>query len=301
MRPGDFSYPSRYLKVLGYNLHYLDQGEGEPILLLHGNPTWGYLWRLFLPELSRNYRCVVPDFLGFGLSDKPTGADYGLAAQQQRLSRFVDKLGLQEITLMGHDIGGIIGLSWAAENKERVKRLVLMNTSGTVPEVLGGNRYRIPWSYLVLWPLRLPGLGEGLVQGLNFLQRVVMPAAFWGRQFFSKEVRRGFAAPYRGWRDRKAQLVTVRQIPIWKSDPVYQMLYKTGRSLAGWQVPTQNIWGMKDPSFPPWIIHDLERLLPNHGITLRLPGAGHFLTEEKPEEILKQIKGFLQNTGVRMN
>ncbi|GAB6179807.1 alpha/beta fold hydrolase [Desulfotomaculum defluvii] len=293
MQNGGYKFNSKYLEIEGYNMHYLDEGDGEVLLMLHGNPTWCYLYRHFIPDLSLAYRCIAPDFLGFGWSDKPAGEDYSLQAQVQRLALFVEKIGLTEITLVLHDIGGIIGLAWAAEHKQLVKRLIILNTSGSVPAVWGDQRYLPPWSYLVLWPLRIPGLGELLVQGFNFLQRVVMPLAFSNRRLFTKEARRGFRAPYQRKAERGAQLSTVRQIPILKSDPVYHMLFKTGHSLHGWRVPTQIIWGMKDPSFSPKLIKDLERLLPNHQPSLRLPGAGHFLTEEQPTAVLEKIKEFL--------
>ncbi|MEG6523240.1 alpha/beta fold hydrolase [Desulfotomaculum sp. 1211_IL3151] len=290
---GDFKFNSKFIEIEGNNIHYLDEGNGEVLLMLHGNPTWCYLYRHFIPELSLDYRCIAPDFLGFGWSDKPVGADYSLQAQLKRLTIFIERLELAEITLIIHDIGGIIGLSWAAEHKHLVKRLVILNTSGSVPAVWYDNRYLPPWSYLVLWPLRIPGVGELLVQGFNILQRMVMPLAFADQRVFTREARRGFRLPYRCKADRVAQLSTVRQIPILKSDPVYHMLLKTGQRLKGWQVPTQIIWGMKDPAFSPKLIKDLERLLPNHRPTLRLPGAGHFLMEEQPTAILEKIKEFL--------
>lgn len=291
-----FGFDSNYNEIAGHNIHYLDEGSGEILLMLHGNPTWCYLYRHFIPELSKEYRCIAPDFLGFGWSDKPEGADYSLQAQLRRLGHFVEKMGLTEITLVVHDIGGIVGLAWAAENKHLVKRLIILNSSGSVPEVWGDGRYLPPWSYLVLWPLRIPGVGELLVQRFNFLQKAVMPMAFSNKRVFTREARRGFGAPYRCGADRKAQLSTVRQIPILKSDPVYYMLLETGHKLNGWQVPTQIIWGLKDPSFPPRLIEDLERLLPNHQPSLRLPEAGHFLTEEQPAVISDKIKEFLKAT-----
>ncbi|MHB1043156.1 MAG: alpha/beta fold hydrolase [Eubacteriales bacterium] len=296
MKPDDFDFKSLFIEIDGYKIHYLDEGRGETLLMLHGNPTWCYLYRNFVRELSRDYRCIVPDFLGFGLSDKPVNADYSLQAQLKKFSLFVEKMGLADLTLIGHDIGGIVGLSWAAGHKHLVKRLVVLNTSGSVPAVWGLNKYIPPWSYLVLWPLRIPWLGELLVQGFNFLQNVVMPFAFVNGRVFSAQVRRGIKNPYRSWQARKAQLITVRQIPILKSDPVYHLLLKTGQALVGWQVPTQIIWGLKDPSFPPTLIDDIEKLLPNHQPTLRLPEAGHFLTEEEPDAIMKKIREFLKSS-----
>lgn len=295
--PPDFDCRSRFLQAAGLRWHYVDEGPGETLLMLHGNPTWSYLYRHLIAGLRDAYRCVAPDLPGFGLSEKPPGADYDLRVQAQRLVAFVDALGLKRVSLILHDIGGIVGLHWAAHHKARVRRLIILNTRAAVPTVWNpGARYRAPWSYLALWPLRLPGLGELLVQGLDSLQRVVMPLAFVDRRRFSRAARAGFRFPYRGWAARRAQLATVRQIPIWKSDPVYRLLEETGRLLEGWGVPVQVIWGLRDPSFPPPLIDEMERLFPNHLATVRLPGAGHFLTEEEPESILATVRYFLSRT-----
>ncbi|SHK33064.1 alpha/beta fold hydrolase [Desulforamulus aeronauticus] len=291
--PSNFDYPGRYIEVEGYQLHYLDEGAGEPLLFLHGNPTWCYMYRNVIGQLCQQHRCIALDFLGFGLSEKPTHADYSLPKQVTRLALFIEQLDLRNITLCVHDIGGIVGLAWAAEHKDVVKRLVIMNTVSCVPEVLGTPRYLPPWSYLVLWPLRLPLVGEIMVQGLNLLQRVVMPLAFGNRRHFKRVVRQGYYYPYRTWSDRYAQLMTVRQIPILKSDPVYQLILETGKKLSGWQVPTQIIWGLQDPSSPAHLIRNTERILPNHKKSLLLAKAGHFLTEEQPEEIVDKIREFL--------
>ncbi|MFZ5645519.1 MAG: alpha/beta fold hydrolase [Bacillota bacterium] len=293
MRPNDFDYKSNYAKIGRYNLHYLDEGSGETILLLHGNPTWCYLYRNIIRQLRANYRCIAPDFLGFGLSDKPAEADYSLAKQAEMLNLLIKALGLKDITLVGHDIGGIIGLKWAAGNKKMVKRLVILNTRGSVPAVFGEPAYRPPWPYILMWPLRVPGIGELLVQGMNFLIKLVMPLSF-GNKNSLKETGRGFLFPYQCWKDRKAQLDTVRQIPILKSDPLYQMLLETGKNLSGWQVPVQIIWGLKDPAFNPSIIDEFKRLFPNHSHTLRIPHAGHFVAEEEPEAVAGRIDQFIR-------
>lgn len=295
MELSDFCFRSEYVRVDGLRIHYIDEGRGETILMLHGNPTWCYLYRNLISDLSRDYRCIALDLPGFGLSDKPAGADYTLRAQAGRIGLFVEKLGLKDITMVGHDIGGIAGLNWAAGHKHLVRRLILLNTRGAVPAVWGIKKYYPPWPYMALWPLRLPVVGELLVQGLNLLQKVVMPIAFHDKGSFGAVARKGFGFPYRGWTEKKAHLATVRQVPVWKSDPVYQLLCETGKALKGWEVPTQIIWGMKDPSFAPPVIDELEKLLPNHYPTLRIQEAGHFLTEEQPAIVAAGIRGFLKS------
>lgn len=119
---------SRFFQAGEHRLHYIDEGEGEPIVMVHGNPTWSFLYRKFIKELSHTHRCIAPDHLGFGLSDKPSGWSYKPADHAANLAALLDKLDLIDITLIVQDWGGPTGLSYALKNPERVKRLVIMNT-----------------------------------------------------------------------------------------------------------------------------------------------------------------------------
>ena len=109
-------------------LHYIDEGRGDPVVMVHGTPTWSFLYRHVVKGLSKNYRCIAPDHIGFGLSDKPQGWSYTIEAQAKNLQVLLDSLDLEDITLVVHDFGGPIGLSYAIENPEKVSRLVIMNT-----------------------------------------------------------------------------------------------------------------------------------------------------------------------------
>jgi haloalkane dehalogenase len=288
-RLADFPYAPRTVSVCGHDLHYVDEGRGETLLMLHGNPTWSYLWRHLIAGLRDRARCVAPDHLGFGFSDKPRDADYSMRAHAMRLEAFVQALDLRDVTLVVQDWGGIIGLSWAVRHKERVKRLVVMNTVGFVPELRRG----VPWTFLLLWSLRLPVWGELAVLGANGFVRWLLPMGIHHRERLGPQARHGYRAPYPTWASRRAQLASVRQIPMSRRDPVWQLLRETGAELDGWDVPTQVVWGMRDPVFSPDLIEQFERRLPNHAPTVRLDDASHFLQDDTPGPIVAAIRGFL--------
>jgi haloalkane dehalogenase len=130
---GTFPFRPRFSTKPGFRLHYVDEGEGEPVVCLHGEPTWGYLYRNFIPPLSRTHRVIVPDHMGFGKSETPPDRDYTLATHVENLELLVEELDLQDITLVLQDWGGPIGGAFARRNAGRVKGLFLMNTVVPIP------------------------------------------------------------------------------------------------------------------------------------------------------------------------
>jgi cis-3-alkyl-4-acyloxetan-2-one decarboxylase len=291
----DYPFASRFVNVCGHRIHYVDEGQGETVLLLHGNPTWSYLYRHVINGLSDRYRCVAPDHLGFGWSDKPKDADLSMRAHAMRLEAFVQTLGLRDVTLVVQDWGGVIGLSWAARHKALIKRLVVLNTAGFVPDsprTLARLR-PVPWGFPLLWSLRIPLFGELFVQGLAGFVRALVPLGIHHRERLTRDVMRGYLAPYPTWASRRAHLASVRQVPMRPSDPAWQLLNETGAELDGWTVPTQLVWGMKDPVFVPWFLEEFERRLPNHAETIRIPDASHFLQDDRPDLIVDAIRSFM--------
>jgi haloalkane dehalogenase len=290
-----YPFGSRYVQVCGHRMHYVDEGAGETILLLHGNPTWSYLYRHIIAGLSDAHRCVAPDLLGFGLSDKPAQADYSMRAHAMRLEAFVQARGLRDVTLVVQDWGGVIGLSWAVRHKALVKRLVVLNTAGFVPEKprdLAALR-PVPWGFPLLWSLRIPVLGELFVQGLGGFVRHLLPLGIHHRERLTPEVMSSYLAPYPTWASRRAQLRSVRQVPMRPRDTAWQLLRETGAELDGWTVPTQIVWGMRDPVFVPWFLDEFERRLPNHAPTVRIEDASHFLQDDRPDLVVQAIRDFL--------
>ncbi len=292
----DYPFESRFLPVDGQRLHYVDEGSGEPILMLHGNPTWSYLYRHLIKDLRSEYRCIAPDHLGFGFSDKPRRGDYTMRAHIMRLDLFITKLGLRDLTLVVQDWGGIIGLGWAVRHKALVKRLVILNTAAfALPdrEVLRAARPR-PWGMLMLWPLKIPLLGELFVQGMNGFVRKVLPAGFHHKERLTPAVMEGYLDPYPTWGSRRAHLKSVRQIPMLRSHPTWRLLQETGAELTGWEVPTQIVWGMRDPVFVPWFCDEFEQRLPNHAPTVRIEDGSHFLPDDTPGPIIRSIRNFMK-------
>jgi len=294
--PG-YAFKSHFLVVDGQRIHYVDEGAGEPILMLHGNPTWSYLYRYLIRDLSSDYRCIAPDHLGFGYSDKPRHGDYGMRAHIMRLDAFVARLDLHDVTLVVQDWGGIIGLGWAVRHKERVKRLVILNTAGfAAPGRMAMLRmHPRPWGLLFLQALKIPLLGEIFVQGMNGFVRKLLPAGFVHKERLTPEVMEGYLAPYPTWGSRRAHLASVRQIPFARRHPTWRLLQEIGAEIDGWEVPAQIIWGMRDPVFVPWFLEEFERRLPNHAPTVRIDDAGHFLPDDAPAPIITAIRGFMRS------
>jgi len=281
--------------VAGHSMHYIDEGEGETLLMLHGNPTWSYLYRHFIHDLRRDYRCVAPDHLGFGLSDKPDGLDLSMRAHINRLEEFVERMDLRDITVVVQDWGGIIGLGWAVRNKHRIKRMVIMNTTGFVPDPSQIRNMRPPpWGLALLWILKLPGVGELFVQGMNGFVRVLIPFATHHKERLTPEVMAGYLAPYPTWSSRRAHLESVRQVPMTPRSPTWKLLQEIDAELTGWEVPTQLIWGMRDPVFVPWFLKQFEARLPNHAPSVHIHDASHFLQDDTPEPIIAAIRRFVQ-------
>lgn len=278
-------------------MHFVESGHGEPVVMIHGNPTWSRLYAGLIERLAPNCHCVAPDHLGFGLSDKPPNADYSMRAHIRRLGLFMNQLALDGITLVVQDWGGLIGLGWASAHQQRIRRLVILNTAAFSVE-RRSDLWRIrpfPWALLALWPLKIPGLGELFVQGLNGFVRVFLPLAMKSRRLGAQEMT-DFQRPYPDWDSRHAILASVRQIPLRWNHPTRTLAREVGERLDGWDVPTQIIWGMRDHVFVPWFMEEFERRLPNHQPTLRLERAGHFVPLEQPDIIAEQIWNFMQAT-----
>lgn len=291
----DFPVVFRSIEIEGDRLHYVDEGSGEVLLMLHGNPTWSYLYRHLIRRLQSRYRCVALDLLGYGLSDKPSDGDYSMHAHVRRLAAFVERLDLREITLLCQDWGGIIGLSYAACNKERFRRLVPMNTAAFLPGSLReyGEALR-SWGFLYLWAYRLPILGRRMAVEWNLFLKAALRFGFHNRdRQLHEKARLGYLYPFQWPGHRTAILKAVRQVPLLPLGPLRDLLRGTERRLRGWPVRTQIIWGMRDPIFGPWFIEKFESLLPNHAPTLRIPTAGHFLLDDEPEIILHRLEAFL--------
>ncbi len=287
---GTWPFEPRWLEVDGVHLHYVDEGprDGEPIVLVHGTPTWSYLWRkLITPLVDAGYRCVAHDELGFGRSDKPSSQRaYSLERHIAHLGALIDELELDGVTLVVHDWGGPIGLGWAVENVERVRRLVVLNTgSGYVPP---GSRP--PLFYRLV---RAPLLGDVLTRGLHVFRLALFHLA---PTRLGAEERAAYSKPHPSWRTRGGVAAAPRMIPWDERNPNRPRALRTEERLgllAG--KPTLICWGMRDPVLRPSLLRHLRRRLGQCEVR-ELAHASHFVPEDAPEELVAHIEDFLGRT-----
>lgn len=276
------AYPflSRWITLPeGHRMHYVDEGEGEPLLLVHGTPTWSFEWRNVIRGLAPGRRCVAPDHLGFGLSDRPQGGRYTPEWHAANLRAFVERLGLLDFTLVVHDFGGPIGLPLAIEPPERVRRLVVLNTW----------MWSLRGDAGVVRAARILGsrLGRFLYRRLNLSLRVIVPSAFGDRRKLTPEVHRHYLAPFPDPGSRDVLWELARS--LMGSEAHYQALWSRRERLR--DLPALVIWGMKDPAFRPPQLARWREVLPGAEV-VELP-VGHWPQEEAPEEVLRALRAFL--------
>lgn len=277
----EYPFAPHYLDLQGLRYHYVDEGQGEPMLCVHGNPTWSFYWRRLVTAFSPERRVIVPDHIGCGRSDKPQGYRYRLAQHIANLESLVFELDLKNITLCVHDWGGPIGLGMAVRHPDRIKRLVITNTAAFRAPIL-------PW---MLGIVRTPGIGDFLVRGLNAF---VLGTVYTARaKPLSQAAKAGYLAPYDSWKNRIATLRFVQDIPMHAGHPSYPDLLEIERGLPRLRdKPIQFIWGEKDYIFTPYFLRRFQHWFPE-ARTLSLPWAGHLLTEDAPEEMLATIREFM--------
>jgi cis-3-alkyl-4-acyloxetan-2-one decarboxylase len=283
----DYPFRSRFLDLDGIRMHYLDEGEGAPVVMVHGNPTWSYYYRHLVMALRDTHRVIVPDHIGCGLSDTP-GEDryaYRLERRVDDLQSVIDHAGLGEkITLVVHDWGGMIGLSWAVRNPERIGRLVILNTSG----------FHLPSATRVPFSLHLSRSvwGAFLVRGLNMFCRGALRYCATERRLTPGE-RSAYLAPYDSWVNRLAVHRFIQDIPLRPTDPGFDIVTEVQDGLEQFRnTPTLLLWGMKDFVFDPSYLDEFQRRMP-HAELHRFPGAGHYVMEDKREEVCAVVREFV--------
>lgn len=281
-----YPFEPRFVATPHGRMHYVERGAGAPILCLHGNPTWSFLYREFLLGLSDHNRVVAPDLIGFGLSEKPSDPeDYSIEGHVDDVSALVEQLDLRDLTLVMQDWGGPIGMGVAMRHPERVRALVFMNTIGFPPS--GDD-----WMPLVLRMLRTPLLGEQMVQGMGLFNRAFVPAAIARDDRRTPEVLRAYVEVQGNWDARAGTLAFPRLIPVDPADPAARLLEASGRFLEAFRGPVLLVWGMLDPVFPPALLAQWRERFPDAPV-LELDDAGHYLQEDAAERIVPQIRSFL--------
>lgn len=279
----EYPFAPHWLEVDGARLHYVDEGSGPPLLFVHGNPTWSFAWRKFITAFSPQQRCVAVDHVGCGRSDKPADYSYTLDRHVANLVRLIDSLDLREVTLVGHDWGGCIGLGAAVERPDRFARLVLMNTAAF-------RSTRIPLRIAVC---RIPGLGALGVRGMNLFSRAALSMAVAKPERLTPAVRAGYLAPYDSWAHRIAVHRFVQDIPLHPTHPSYERLVRIESGLSQFvDRPVLLPWGEQDWCFTPEFRREFERRFPQ-AESFPIAAAGHYLFEDAPELVIPRLEQFL--------
>jgi haloalkane dehalogenase len=286
--PSLYPFESRWWDRRGIKLHYLDEGKGEPVVMVHGNPSWSFYYRNLAQALRGSYRVIVPDHVGMGLSEKPAdGAyDYVLKSRVDDLEGLLDHLAIREnVTLVVHDWGGMIGMAYACRRPERIKRLVVLNTAA-FPLHEGK---ALPWQLKVA---RGP-LGPLLVRGMNAFSAGAIQACV-ARKPLAADVVAGYLAPYDSWDNRRAVLRFVEDIPIHPGEASFDLVKWTGDNLHKLSaLPMLIAWGGKDFVFDADFFAEWRKRFPRAEVK-EFPDAGHYVLEDAGEEIAALVKSFLK-------
>lgn len=290
--PG-YDFTHHYADVDGFRMHYVDEGRGPTVVMLHGNPNWSYYYRNLVTALRDNYRCVVPDHIGCGLSDKP-GDDryeYSLARRVSDLDQWLEKLGLNnDLTLVVHDWGGMIGMAYATKYPDRIKRLVILNTGA----------FHLPKSKGVPWQLKLARgfLGSLLVRGFGAFSRGAVQSCVTRRPMPS-DVGRAYCAPYNSWANRIAVHRFVQDIPLQPGDRGYDLVSQVAERLATLKdVPMFIGWGDRDFVFDEHFLKEWIARFPNAELH-RYPDCGHYILEDAGDELIPLIRDFLDRHPIQ--
>ncbi|MCO4744219.1 MAG: alpha/beta fold hydrolase [Proteobacteria bacterium] len=289
----EYPWQGRYLRV-GENIrmHYLDVGRGKPLLMLHGNPTWSFYYRNLIKAFSDEYRCVVPDHVGCGLSDRPSDEQYGYTLNDRldNIGHLIEAMDLDDITLVVHDWGGAIGMGTALRYPDQVKRLIVFNTAafnGPVPKSI----------QMCMWP----GWGDFVVRGLNGFVRAGFQRGFADKKNVTKGLKAGYLAPYHSWASRIAVHRFVQDIPMTEEHKTWRTINAIDNGLAQLKdLPQLLMWGNDDFCFTPEFRKRFEDKWPDAEVH-SWDDAGHFVLEEKLDEIVPLMRDFLTRHPIERN
>jgi haloalkane dehalogenase len=288
-----YPFTGKRLDLDGLSYHYLDEGSGAPVVMVHGNPSWSFYYRNLVTALRDRYRCIVPDHIGCGLSDKPSDDryDYTLSRRVDDLEQLLDSLGVtKNITLVVHDWGGMIGMAYAVRHPERIARLVILNTGAfhlpkTKPFPLG------------LRICRDSALGTLLVRGFNAFSA---GASYVGckRNPMTPELRALYQFPYNSWQNRIATLRFVQDIPLSPGDRGYELISAVSNGIGQFSnLPMLICWGEQDFVFDRHFLAEWRQRFPDAEVH-SYPDCGHYILEDAKEDLVPLISGFLDRTDI---
>lgn len=275
----EYPFTDQYIQLEAGKMHYVDVGEGETLLFIHGTPTWSFLYRKYIQALSKNYRCIAIDHIGFGLSEKSADFDGTPQSHSQNLTAFIEKLDLTDITLVVHDFGGPIGLSSAIQNHHRVKQIVLFNTwlwgTKNNPQAQKVNK------------LINSAIGKFMYLWLNVSPKLLIKQGISDKKNLTKEIHAQYIKPFPDKASRLS-LWNIGRSLVGSSD-WYQEQWEKLDVLAN--KPWLVLWGRKDTFITTEYLQKWKQRLPKSEV--KEYEAGHFLQEENPTETIEAIEEFM--------
>ena len=286
----EYPFQSKYITLNNYNIHYIDEGSGEILLFVHGTPSWSFEYRKIIKGLSKNYRCIAYDHIGFGLSDKPEEFNYTVENHSNHLSLFIDELNLKNINLVFHDFGGPISLKYVVSNKIKIKRMIAFNTWAWSNE--GEVGYEKMKSFLKS-PL-LPFL----YKRLNFSPKFLLPKMFSKNNSLPSEIKKHYVKPFKNSTERNGALGFAKS--LLNEQDLLSNLEKRLDEIS--KVPILFIWGKQDKVMPVEYLRKFEKKFKNSE-SICFENSSHFPHEENPIDTIEVIEKFLQkdvsNTKLR--
>ena len=283
----EYPFKSNFIKVKSYNYHYIDEGKGkETLLMVHGNPSWSFMYRNFITEFRKKYRVIAPDHLGCGLSDKPQDFPYRLETHIDNLESLLFELKLEKITLVMHGWGGAIAMGLAGRHPEKIERLIILNSSAFSMSMLP----------LRLSIFRVPWLNDKLVRDLNLYLNIALNV--FSQKNMSSIVKKGFKFPYQTRDDRIAILRFIQDVPVDPEHISFEALLEIEHSLWMFrETPVCIVWGMKDWYFSLRYLNRWRLFYPQAQV-LEIANAGYYVLEDECIQSMMFITNFLESSIV---
>jgi len=264
-------------------MSYVDEGRGRPVVFVHGAPAWSYTFRHLIRALAPWHRCIAPDHLGFGLSQKPENIDYRPEAQAERFARLMDYLNIRDCTLVVHDAGGPIGLNWALDYPGRVREIVLFNTW-----MWSLREYR---TAMRLATLVGNPFNRFYYRVLNASPSFIMPALFADRHRIPKTTQLQYLEPFRPFRERRGLYAMIEGLR--RSEAWFESLWRRIDAIEHKRALI--LWGTKDPIYTRPSLERWQSALYNSQ-TVEFPHVGRFVPEEAAKTAAEEIRWFLINS-----
>lgn len=276
-----YPFKNKFIQFDVGKMHYVDEGEGDIILFIHGTPTWSFLYREYISTLSKKYRCIAIDHIGFGLSEKPEGFDGKPESHSKNLTKFIKKLDLKEVTIVVHDFGGPIGLSAAIQNHSRIKQVVLFNTwlwetknnpkAQKIDKIINSR------------------IGKFLYLRMNFSPKILLKKGMYDKKKLPKNIHKQYIYPFPN-KSSRISLLNIGKSLVGSSN-WYEKQWKDLNKIE--QKPWIILWGSKDEFITPKYLQKWQNRLPNAKV--KKFDCGHYIQEEKTKETIIEIEKFMQN------